>query len=135
MDHHYYNSPYYTVNNNNYWEPQPPPSMYIHPESPAGILGYTPEQLAPILHEQQQFLRDEMAQPPPVLTRPTTTYHHMARVEPQPNHTPLSPQQEATRLGITPRELAEISEQAVREQAAWLATDEIEWREHEERRW
>jgi hypothetical protein len=59
----------------------------------------------------------------------------MARVEPQPDHTPLSPQQEAARLGITLRELAEISEQAVREQAEWLAMDEIEWRERKEKRW
>ena len=101
MDHNYYNSPYYTVNNNYYWEPQPPPSIYIHPESPAGILWYTPEQLAPILHEQQQFLRDELTQPLPTLTQSTNTYHLRARAEPQPKPTPLSPQQEATQLGIT----------------------------------
>jgi hypothetical protein len=136
MDHTYYNSPYYTpVNNHYYWEPQPPPNIYIHPELPAGLLGYTPEQLMPILCEQQQFLQDKFAQPLPTLTRPTTTYHLRAWAEPQPNPTLLSPQQEATQLGITPEELAMISEDSIRKQVEWIAKDEAEWREHKEKRW
>jgi hypothetical protein len=64
-DFYHYNSPYYnSAHNNQYWEPQLPPRIHIHPESPAGQLGYTVEELAPILREQQQFLRDESAQPP-----------------------------------------------------------------------
>ena len=69
MDHTYSNSPYNTpIYNHYYWEPQLPPSIHIHPQSAAGQLGYTPEELAPILREQQQFLQNELAQPPCVLT-------------------------------------------------------------------
>ena len=50
------------------------PSTQIHPNSPAGLLGMTPEELKPILQDQQEFLRNEFAQPPPIFTRPTT-YH------------------------------------------------------------
>jgi hypothetical protein len=32
------------------------PSSYIHLELAAGLLGITPEELAPILQEQQEFL-------------------------------------------------------------------------------
>ena len=198
MDHHYYNSPYYTVNNTYYWELQLPPSIhihpdsaaaqlgltptemapilqeqreflrnelrneiaqpppvltrpatasyrheelrvipstYIHPESPAGQLGLTPEELEPILRDQQEFLRNELAQPPPALTRTTSTHHLRARAELQPKPTSLSPQQEAARLGITPEELAAIGEESFREQTEWIAKDEAEWREREERRW
>jgi hypothetical protein len=60
------------------------PCAYIHLESPAGQLGLTPNELKPTLHKQWEFLRDELTQPPPVLTRPTTTYHCMAWVKPQP---------------------------------------------------
>jgi hypothetical protein len=95
--------------------------------------------MAPILQEQQEFLqnelRNELAQPPPTLTRSTSTYHHRGRAEPQPKPTSLSPQQEAARLGITLEELAVISEESIREQAKWLAKDEVEWREREEMRW
>jgi hypothetical protein len=66
-----YNSGY-----NNYWEPQLPPSTHIHPDSVAAQLGLTPTEMAPILQEQREFLRNELrneiAQPPPVLTRPAT---------------------------------------------------------------
>jgi hypothetical protein len=137
MDHHYYNSPYYTVNNNYYWEPQPPPSIYIHPESPAGILGYTLEQLAPILRKQQQFLRDKIAQPPPVLSRPTTTsYHRTTRITTNPDPAFYThPQQDAAQLGITSEELASISEASIRKQNEWLAQDEADWRERKGERW
>jgi hypothetical protein len=139
MDHINYNSPYYTpAHNHYYWEPQLPPSIQIHPQSAAGQLGYTPEQLAPILREQQQFLlAEELAQPPRVLTRPaTTSYHRTTRIEANPNPAVYTrPQQEAAELGIGPEELAAISEQAVREQAEWLAKEEAEWRNREEERW
>jgi hypothetical protein len=91
--------------------------------------------MVPILQEQQEFLQNELAQPPPALTRTTSTHHLMARAEPQPKPTSLSPQQEAARLGITSEELAAISEDSIRDQAEWLAQDEVEWREREERRW
>ena len=111
------------------------PSTYIHPESPASQLGLTPKELKPILEHQWEFLQDELAQPPHTLTRPTTTHHHMVQVKPQPNPTPLSPQQEAAQLGMTPQELANISKQAIRKQAKWLAKDETKWRECKEKRW
>jgi hypothetical protein len=142
MDHTYYNinSPYYTsANNHYYWEPQLPPSIHIHPDSAAAQLGLTPADMVPILQEQREFLRNELrnelAQPPPALTRTTSTHHLRARAEPQPKPTSLSPQQEAARLGITPEELAAIGEDSIRDQAEWLAQDEVEWREREERRW
>jgi hypothetical protein len=128
-------TPIYYSDYNSYWEPQLPPSIHIHPESPAGQLGLTPEELEPILRKQQEFLRNELAQPPPTLTRSTSTYHLGARAEPQPNPTSLSPQQEATWLGINPEELAAISEESVCEQAKWLAKDQAKWREREEKRW
>ncbi|KIM76999.1 hypothetical protein PILCRDRAFT_12368 [Piloderma croceum F 1598] len=72
-----------------YAQPHPDLNFAIHPDSAAAQLGLTPEELAPILQEQQEFLnsldsmgykpeqqqhlRNELAQPPPILTRPTTT--------------------------------------------------------------
>jgi hypothetical protein len=53
----------------------------------------------------------------------------------QPKPTSLSPQKEAAWLGITPEELAAISEESIHEQAEWLAKYEIKWKECEERRW
>jgi hypothetical protein len=138
MDHINYNSPYYTpAHNHYYWEPQLPPSIQIHPQSAAGQLGYTPEQLAPILREQQQFLlAEELAQPPPALTRHTTRYHRTTRIETQPDPAFYArPQQEAAQLGISPEELAAISEESIREQNEWLAKDEAKWREREGDRW
>src|SRR6202167_6237652 len=138
MDHTYSNSPYNTpIYSHYYWEPQLPPSIHIHPQSAAGQLGYTPEELTPILREQQQFLRDKLAQPPRVLTRPaTTSYHCTTRIEATPNPVFYArPQQEAAELGIGPEELAAISEQAIRDQAEWLAKDETEWKNREEERW
>ena len=129
MDHINYNSPYYTpAHNHYYWEPQLPPSIHIHPQSAAAQLGYTPEELTPILREQQQFMRDELAQPPRILTRPaTTSYHRTTRTEATPNPAVYTrPQQEAAELGIGPEELAAISKQAVREQAEWLAKDKAD---------
>src|ERR1700691_4165673 len=139
MDHINYNSPYYTpAHNHYYWEPQLPPSIQIHPQSAASHLGYTQDQLAPILREQQQFLlAEELAQPPRVLTRPTTTsYHRTTRIEATPNPVLYArPQQEAAKLGISLEDLAAISEQAIRDQAEWLAKDEAEWKNREEERW
>ena len=86
MDHIYYNSPYYTPVYNHYWEPQLPPNIHIHPESPAGQLGLTPKDFEPILREQQEFQRNEIAQPHPVLIRPTATgYHGTTRIETTPD--------------------------------------------------
>jgi hypothetical protein len=58
MDHSYYNNTPYHISaySYHYREPQIPPSIHIHPESAAGQLGLTPEELAPILREQQEFL-------------------------------------------------------------------------------
>jgi hypothetical protein len=127
-----YNTPYYnSALNNHYWEPQLPPSIHIHPESPAGQLGYTLEELGPILHEQQQFLRDKFAQPPPT----STSYHRPPRTKTTPDPTFYAhPQQEAAKLGITPEELAAISEEATREQAEWLASDEANRKKRESER-
>jgi hypothetical protein len=111
------------------------PSTYIHLESPAGQMGLTPKELEPILEHQQEFLRDKLTQPPPALTRPTTTCHLRAQAKPQPNPTSLSPQQEAARLGITLEELATIGEESIRKQTKWIVKDEAKWREHEEKRW
>jgi hypothetical protein len=55
-DFYYQNTPIYNSTPSSYWEPQLTPSIHIHPESAAGQLGYTPEELAPILREQQEFL-------------------------------------------------------------------------------
>ena len=129
MDHINYNSPYYTpAHNHYYWEPQLPPSIQIHPQSAAGQLGYTPEQLAPILREQQQFLlAEELAQPPPALTRHTTRYHRTTRIETQPDPAFYArPQQEAAQLGISLEELAAISEESICEQNEWLAKDKAD---------
>jgi hypothetical protein len=91
--------------------------------------------MVPILQEQQEFLRNELAQPLPTLTRTTNTHHLRAQAEPQPKPTLLSPQQEAARLGITPEELATIGEDSIREQAEWIAKDEAKWKERKEMRW
>ena len=62
------------------------------------VLGYTPE---------------ELAQPPHILTRPTTSSHHCTIIcGLQQPPTPPSTQQEAAQLGITLEELAAISKEA-----------------------
>ena len=72
MDNIYNNSPYYTLANYyNYTLPED----YISPNSAAAQLGLTPADMAPILQEQYELMRDELTQPPPALTRSTTTYH------------------------------------------------------------
>jgi hypothetical protein len=85
MDDSYYLGSHYQIpayNHNHYREPQLLPSNYIH--SAAGQLGLTPAEMAPILRQQQEFLQDELAQPPPALTR-STTYHLKVQIETQPN--------------------------------------------------
>ena len=130
------NTPIYNPGYNNYWEPQLPPSTYIHPDSVAAQLGLTPEELAPILRDQQEFLRNELAQPLPALTRPTTTYHLKPRTEIPPDPAFYARlQQEAAHLGISPREPAAISEEAVCKQAKWFTSDEANWRKREGERW
>ena len=66
------------------------PAIVIHPNSSAAQLGLTPEELAPILHEQQleYYLRDDGAQPP---TQPAI-YNYTTKVEPQqPPPKPAAP--------------------------------------------
>jgi hypothetical protein len=138
MDDSYYLGSHYQIPayNHHHMEPQLLPSNYIHPDSAAGQLGLTPAEMAPILRQQQEFLRDELAQPPPALTRPTTTYHLKPQIKTQPDPAFYAcPQQEAANLGISLWELAAISEEAVREQAEWLASDEANWRKREGERW
>ena len=86
-------------------------------------------ELAPILHKQQEFLQNEFTQPLPTSTRPTTSYHRPAQIKTTPNPTFYTRlQQEATQLGITPEELAAISEQAIHKQAEWLTLEEADRR-------
>ena len=89
----------------------------------------------PPLQHQRKHLRDELAQPPPALTRSTITCHHKARVQPQPKPTPLSPQRGTARQETTLEDLATTSEEAIRERSEWLALDKAEWREREGERW
>src|ERR1700689_3498474 len=103
MDNIYNNSPYYTLAN--YYN-HTLPEDYISPNSAAAQLGLTLADMAPILQEQYELMRDELAQPPPALTRSTTTYHLKARIETQPNPAFYAhPQQEAAQMGITLEEL------------------------------
>src|ERR1700732_3713031 len=138
VDHSYYNT---TPSQNSaysyhYQEPQLPPCTYIHPNSPAAQLGPTPEELAPILEHQCQFLRDEeLAQPPPALTRSTTGYHYSPQIEIPSHPAHLSPQQEAAQIGITPEEFEAANKHSICEQAEWIATEEAEWRERERAKW
>jgi hypothetical protein len=90
------------------YNPHRTPNTHIPPDSPAGILGLTPEELTPILREQQQIMRDELAQPPPILTRtPTTTTTHL-----------IPPTQE---LGLTKEEVEEV----IQDQEDWLREEEM----------
>ena len=93
--------PYYIpAHNSNYNQPLD----YIHPDSIAGQLGLTPTELAPILQEQQELMRDELAQPPPTFTKPTT------------NHLIPATQQ----LGLSPEEVEEVLE----DQREWMREEE-----------
>jgi hypothetical protein len=81
-------------------------------------------------------LRNELAQPPPTLTRSTTTYHLKPQIKTQPDPAFYAcPQQEAARLGIILEELAAIGEDSIREQAKWIVKDKAKWRERKEMRW
>jgi hypothetical protein len=55
-DFYHQNTPIYNAPHHNYWETQLTPNTHIHPDSAAGQLGLTPAELAPILHEQQEFM-------------------------------------------------------------------------------
>ena len=71
-----YNSPF-TYGPGPYYIPDHNPNYiqapeYIHPDSVAGQLGLTPEELTPIEREHREFLHGEFAQPP----TQSTTYHH-----------------------------------------------------------
>jgi len=110
--------PYYIpAYNSNYNQPLD----YIHPDSIAGQLGLTPTELVPILQEQAELMRDELAQPP----SQSTTHHHnryMPTEPPPPPHDsafPTLPQSVAdliTHLRITPAELEELERDSDREQ-------------------
>jgi hypothetical protein len=56
------------------------PADYISPNSPAAQLGLTPADMAPILQEQQELMRDEACTATRLDLPPTTTTTH------QPNH-------------------------------------------------
>jgi hypothetical protein len=105
---------------------------YIHPDSIAGQLGLTPEELAPIEQEHREFLRDEFAQPP---TQPTAYYNHHTPTEPPPPSPKLAPPalpqsiaDAIAQLGITPAELEELDRECIREQAELLAIEDEAWR-------
>jgi hypothetical protein len=109
------------------------PANYIHPDSIAGQLGLTPEELAPIEQDHREFLR-EFAQPP---TRPAVYHNHhtpaapLPPPQPQPNPTPYDPRSTPAylaQLGYTPEELEELDRECIREQAELLAIDDAEYR-------
>ena len=80
------------------------PEIIIHPNSTAAQLGLTPAELAPILREQQEYLRDEVAQPPPTFTQPTTV--HLIPATKQ--------------LGLTTEEVEEV----LQDQKDWMRAEE-----------
>jgi hypothetical protein len=94
---------------------------YISPNSDAALLSLTPADMASILQEQQELMRDKLAQP---LTQPTTYHYHTTQAEsPQrpPNPTFfIHPNSAAAELGYTLAEMAEIDAECVREQNEWL---------------
>jgi hypothetical protein len=90
--------------NHHHSEPQLPPSTYIHPDSAAGILAITPEELAPILQDQQEFLQNKFAQPLPIITEPTT-YHLIPATQ---------------QLGLTQEEIEEV----LKDQRKWMREEE-----------
>ena len=69
--------PYYIPDHNPNYIQAP---EYIHPDSIAGQLGLTLEELAPIEQEHREFLC-KFAQPP---TQPTTYHNHYTLTEPLP---------------------------------------------------
>jgi hypothetical protein len=89
------------------------PEIIIHPNSTAAQLGLTPAELVPILREQQEYLRDEVAQPPPTFTRPTTVH--------------LIPATE--QLGLTTEEVEEV----LQDQKDWMRAEEEQRHEMSER--
>ena len=114
-------SPYYIPaynQNHNFTSDQP-----IHPNSAAAQLGLTPEELAPILREQQ--CEYEFAQPP---TQPTAYHNHAIQAKPpQPPSNPapyVHLQSVAARFGLTPTEIAEIEDECIHNQAEWLAIED-----------
>jgi hypothetical protein len=120
MDNSYYiNSDFHIPS---YSELRAPPD-HIHPNSAAAQLGLTPEELAPVLREQQYEY--ECAQPP---TQPTTCHNHYAQAKPpQPSSNPtpyVHPQSVAAQLGLTPNELIALEEECIREQTEWLAIED-----------
>ena len=94
MDQHYYDPYDYS---------HPSPTDYISPNSAAAQLGLTLAEMAPILQEQRELMRDEYAQPPPISARPT-----------------IHPGSAAARLGVTPEEMGEI----LADQEEWMREEQ-----------
>jgi hypothetical protein len=55
-----YNTPY---NNYKYTQPHPNFNLVIHPNSAAARLGFTLEEMAPILQEQQDLMATPICEP------------------------------------------------------------------------
>jgi hypothetical protein len=106
---HYINSPYHIpAYNHNHTLP----ADYISPNSAAAQLGLTSAEMAPILQEQRELMRDEFTQPP---TEPTTYYKHTTRAE-SPHPPLIHPNSAAAQLGLTPTEAAEVDQECIRAQ-------------------
>jgi hypothetical protein len=80
------------------------PEIIIHPNLATTQLRLTPAELAPILREQQEYLQDEIAQPPPTFTRSTT-----ARLIPA-----------TEQLGLITEEIEEVP----KDQEEWMNEEE-----------
>jgi hypothetical protein len=79
------------------------PKIVIHLNSAATLLRLTPAELTPILCEQQEYLRDEYAQPLP-----------------NPARTAVHPNSTVAQLGLTTEEIKEV----LRDQEDWLREEE-----------
>jgi hypothetical protein len=139
-----YNSPF-TYGPGPYYIPDHNPNYiqapeHIHPDSVAGQLGLTLEELTPIERKHREFLHDRFAQPP----TQSTTYHHnrYTPTEPPPpppdSASPTLSQSIAdliAHLGITPAKLEEMEQDSDREQRLFAIKYEAEQTTRRDRDW
>jgi hypothetical protein len=99
----------------------PLPDDYISPNSAAAEFGLTPADVALMLQEQRELMRDELAQPQ---AQPTTYHNHTTQAKspqrpPYPSYY-IHPNSAAAECGLTPAEAVEMDADCTREQDEWL---------------
>jgi len=132
-----YDAPYDDYSQIKYAQPHPDFDLVIHPNSAAARLGFSPEEMAPILQEQQELMAT-------MSYEPEQQYEHPPTECAQPHADPyfVHPNSAAAQLGLTPEEIREVVDeqerwfreeyqQELEEDRAWVSTEHQEQQQHQ----